>query len=195
MKQFWEGVFTKNPVFVLALGLVPAVAVTTTALSGLALGLITAIIMVVAAVIDWLLVSHVPDNAKLPVRVLVLILLVVGAYSLLLRENPGLVASLGIFLPLVAFNDLLLQPKDEEGSLAHILLGTCGSGLGFALALVILGIIREFLGMGSVFGQQIVTGRLAPLSLAGSVPGGLVIVGLLMAVVNVATKRGGELHD
>ena len=195
MKQLWEGLFTKNPVLVLALGLVPAVAVTTTAMNGLALGIIAAILLVAAAIVNWVLAPHVPENAKLAVRMLVLILLVVAVYSLLLGRNPGLVASLGIFLPLLAVDELLLQAGGERRGFGEELLRACGQGLGFALVLVVLGVVREFLGMGSIFGRRIVTGSLAPLSLAGSVPGGMVILGLLMALVNLVTKRGGELHD
>ena len=116
MKQLWEGVFAKNPVLVLALGLVPAVAITTTAMNGLVLGIVAALVLTAAAIINWVLIPHVPANAKLPVRVLVLILLVVAAYSLLLSQNPGFVASLGIFLPLIAFDDLLLRAGDEDSS-------------------------------------------------------------------------------
>jgi electron transport complex protein RnfE len=195
MKQLWEGVFAKNPVLVLALGLVPAVAITTTAMNGLVLGIVAALVLTAAAIINWVLIPHVPANAKLPVRVLVLILLVVAAYSLLLSQNPGFVASLGIFLPLIAFDDLLLRAGDEDSSFSGAVLKACGQGLGFTLVLLVLGIIREFLALGSIFGRQIVSGALAPLSLAGSVPGGMVILGLLLALVNLVTKRGGELHD
>ncbi|HPT82590.1 MAG TPA: Rnf-Nqr domain containing protein [Limnochordia bacterium] len=195
MKAFWEGLWTKNPVLVLALGLVPAVAATTTAANGLALGLITAVILVIAAFINWLLVPHVPDNARTAVKLLVLIVLVVAAYSVLLGQNPAMVSSLGIFLPLIAFSDLLLHQGEGTDGLTQVVLGACGRGLGFTAVLLVLGIIREFLGSGSIFGQQIVEGALPPLALAASVPGGMVVLGLLMAFVNLVSKRGGELHD
>ncbi|HHW73524.1 MAG TPA: hypothetical protein GX393_09900 [Firmicutes bacterium] len=195
MKQFGDGLFAKNPVLVLALGLVPAVAVTTTAMNGLALGILAAVVMLVAAAVNWALIPYVPENAKLAVRVLVLIVLVTFAYGVLVQRNPGLAAGLGIFLPLLAFDELLLRAGDGEKSLPAALLGACGQGLGFALVLVLLGVVREFLGMGTVFGKQIVSGALAPFSLAGTVPGGMVILGLLLAFVNLVSKRGGELHD
>lgn len=195
MKQFGDGLFAKNPVLVLALGLVPAVAVTTTAMNGLALGILAAVVMLVAAAVNWALIPYVPENAKLAVRVLVLIVLVTFAYGVLVQRNPVLAAGLGIFLPLLAFDELLLRAGDGEKSLPAALLGACGQGLGFALVLVLLGVVREFLGMGTVFGKQIVSGALAPFSLAGTVPGGMVILGLLLAFVNLVSKRGGELHD
>lgn len=195
MKYVWEGLFKKNPVLVLALGLVPAVAVTTTAANGLTLGLITAIIWLVATALDQVVVPLVPANAKLAVRVLVLIVLVVIAYGVLLGQNPGIVASLGIFLPLLVVNDFMLQAQQQEGNFQEAMLNALGQGLGFALALLVIGVVREFLGQGSIFGTQILTGSLAPMALANSVPGGMIIVGLLMALVNKVTKQGGELHD
>lgn len=95
MKQFGDGLFAKNPVLVLALGLVPAVAVTTTAMNGLALGILAAVVMLVAAAVNWALIPYVPENAKLAVRVLVLIVLVTFAYGVLVQRNPGLAAGLG----------------------------------------------------------------------------------------------------
>ena len=195
MKPLWDGLFRKNPVLVLALGLVPAVAVTTTAMNGLALGLLTVAIWLAATIVSKAAAPYVPATARTAVRLLILIVLVVCVYAVLLRRNPSLVASLGIFLPLIAVNDLLLRAGREEQGMKEALLNTLGQGLGFALALLVLGMIREFLGYGSLFGKQILSGRLAPLSLASTVPGGMIILGLVMAVVNLVSKQGGELHE
>lgn len=194
MKHLWEGLFTKNPVLVLALGLVPAVAITNTAANGLSLSLITLVIWLLATVINHVLAPFVPQNATLAVRVLVLTVLVAVVYGLMLGWYPSVVASLGIFLPLIAVSDLLLQQETEK-SLGKAIAHTIGQGLGFTLVLFIIGIVREFLGQGSILGNQVLTGQLAPMSLANSVPGGLIIVGLLLALFNKITKQGGELHD
>lgn len=195
MKHLWEGLYTKNPVLVLALGLVPAVAITTTAANGLTLGLITIVIWLVATMFNHVLEPFVPQNARLAGRVLLLTVLVAVAYGLMLGWYPSVVASLGIFLPLIAVSDLLLQPQEIEEDLSKAIMHTLGQSLGFTLVLVIVGIVREFLGQGAIFGNQVLTGQLAPMSLANSVPGGLIIVGLLLAFFNKVTKQGGELHD
>ncbi|HBG01487.1 MAG TPA: hypothetical protein DDW87_07940 [Firmicutes bacterium] len=195
MKTFWESLVTKNPVLVLALGLVPAVAIATTVANGLALGLITAAVLLVASMINCVLVSVMPGNSGRILERLVMVALVVAVYSVLLNTDPALIARLGIFLPLVAANTLLLQDPLGKRPFGTVLLETLGKGLGFTLALVVIGVIREFLGQGAVFGRQVVTGALPPMSLASGVPGGLIIVGLLMALVNKISKRGGELHD
>lgn len=195
MKTILEGLFKKNPVFILALGIVPAVAITSTALNGWVLGLVTATVFLVATFLNQLLTSLLPEGAGSVLQGVVLIVLVVLAYSMLLALNPAWVGSLGVFLPLIAANSMVLTTSAKEQSLSQALLSSVGQGLGFTLALVGVGVIREFLGFGTVFGKELLAGSLPPLSLASSVPGGLIIVGLLMALLNKVTKQGGELHE
>ena len=195
MKSLWEGLFKRNPVFVLLLGLVPAVAVTSTAYNGWVLGLVTATVLVVSSMLNYLLTPMVPQNARVVLRMAILIVLVVFSHSVLLTRNPQIVAQLGIFLPLIVANSLVLQTCEQEKSLGTVTLRALGQGLGFLLALVLIGVIREFLGFGTILGTQVVRGSLPPLALASSVPGGLIILGLLLALVNKFTGQGGELHD
>lgn len=195
METLWEGLFKKNPVFVLLLGLVPAVAVTSTAYNGWVLGLITAIVLVLSTMLNYLLQPLVPQNARIVLRMAILIVLLVVSYGLLSSWNPQIVAQLGIFLPLLVVDSLVLQTFDQERSFGATALYSLGQGLGFLIALVLIGVIREFLGFGTIFGAEIVQGSLPPMALASSVPGGLIILGLLLALVNKFTGQGGELHD
>lgn len=195
MKTLWEGIFKKNPVFVLLLGLVPAVAVTSTAQNGWTLGLITAIVLVLSSIINFLLLPVVPQNVRAVLQMAILIVLVVISHSLLLELNPQVVAQLGIFLPLIAVSSLSFQAGDQSKSFGTTVVNALGQGLGFLLALVVIGVIREFLGFGTIFGAQVVASSLPPMSLASSVPGGLIIIGLLLALANKLTGQGGELHD
>ena len=195
MKTLWEGIFKKNPVFVLLLGLVPAVAVTSTAQNGWALGLITAIVLVLSSIINFLLLPVVPQNVRAVLQMAILIVLVVISHSLLVELNPQVVAQLGIFLPLIAVSSLSFQTGDQSKSFGTTVVKALGQGLGFLLALVVIGVVREFLGFGTIFGAQVVASSLPPMSLASSVPGGLIIIGLLLALANKLTGQGGELHD
>ncbi|HKM43089.1 MAG TPA: Rnf-Nqr domain containing protein [Limnochordia bacterium] len=195
MKIFWEGVFRKNPVLVLAMGLVPAVAITTTALNGLILGLSIAFVLLVSSIINYVLIPLTPSSARLSLRVLVLIILVVALYGFILHTRPGLVAGLGIFFPFMVADAFRLLNTEKQPTLGEIVLEALGQGLGFIWALTFVGIVREFLGFGAIFGQEIVTTVLRPLSLASGVPGGLIIVGLLLALTNAITKQGGERND
>jgi electron transport complex protein RnfE len=195
MKIFWEGVFRKNPVLVLAIGLVPAVAITTTALNGFILGISIAFVLLVSSIANVFLVPLIPANVRLALRALVLITLVVALYGFILHTRPGLVAGLGIFFPFMVADAFRLQKSDQQPAFIEIVLEALGQGLGFIWSLTLIGVVREFLGFGAVFGQEIVTTVLRPLSLASGVPGGLIIVGLLLALTNAITKQGGELHD
>lgn len=195
MKILWDNLFRKNPVFVLMLGLVPAVAATTTAFNGWALGLITACIFVLATALEYFLTPLLPENSREIFKAAVLIALTVLAYAWLLQQKPQIVAELGIFLPLLAFNGMLWQSAKEKGSFGQALLDSATQGLGFILALVLIGMIREFAAFGTVFGLQAVKASLPPLAVAGGVPGGLIVVGLLMALAANFTERGGKSHD
>ncbi|MDI9485486.1 MAG: Rnf-Nqr domain containing protein [Bacillota bacterium] len=195
MSILLDGLFKKNPVLVLAMGLVPAVAITTTALNGFVLGISIAAVLLAASVITYVLEPHLPTSARLPMRVLVIIVLVVALYGLILHTRPGLVAGLGIFFPFMAADAFRLQHPEDERTFRQVVLEAVGQGLGFIWALLLIGLIREFLGFGSIFGREIVTGVLRPFSLANRVPGGLIIVGLLLALTRLLTKQGGELHD
>lgn len=195
MKTLWEGIFKQNPVFVLLLGLVPAVAIASTAQNGWVLGLVTVIVLVLGTIINFFLRPLVPQNIRPVLQMAVSIVLVVLSHSLLVRVNPQIVAQLGIFLPLIVANSLLFTVQEEQEDLATTILETLGQGLGFLVALVLIGVVREFLGQGAIFGTQILRGSLPPLALANSVPGGLIVVGLLMALVNKLTGQGGEFHD
>jgi len=195
MKTIVDGLFRQNPVFKLALGLVPAVAVTTTAYNGLVLGVTTTIVLVIAVAVSAMLAERVPQTARPAINLAVLALLTMCAYQALLRLDPQVVANLGIFLPLIVVNGIALQTLDKKVELRQAVTDAFGSGLGFAAALVVVGIIRELLAFGTIFGATVVESRLPIFALAATVPGGMVILGLLLALYNAVTGQGGELSE
>ncbi|HHY09441.1 MAG TPA: hypothetical protein GX528_02615 [Firmicutes bacterium] len=195
MKKLWENIFCKNPVFVLFLGLVPAVAVASTAAQGFMIGLVTAVILVAAGLLDSLFALVLAENIRPIGRIAVLIVLTVATHSLLLQIEPGLVAELGIFLPLLVVNSLVIYSLGQDLPPGAAILDAVGKSLGFIGALIVIGLVREFLGAGTLFGVTVLKTVLPPLSLANSVPGGLIIVGFLLALANKLTGRGGEQHD
>ncbi|NLM38890.1 MAG: hypothetical protein GX205_02455 [Firmicutes bacterium] len=195
MSKLIDGVFRQNPVFRLALGLAPAIAITTTAMNGLVLGLTTAIILVVAALISAMLTDAVPKTARPVVHLGVVAVLTLGAHRILLGIDPQIVADLGIFLPLIVVNGFVLHSLERTNAPVEAVLDVVGKGLGFVGALVLVGAIREFLAYGSIFGAALLDTRLPLFALAASVPGGMVILGLLLALYNVVTGQGGELND
>lgn len=195
MKIFWEGLFKKNPVLVLAMGLVPAVAITTTALNGFILGISITFVLLASSIINFVVIPLLPSSSRLAMRALILIVLVVALYGVILHTRPGLVAGLGIFFPFMVADAFRLQNSEDQPTFGQVVLEALGQGLGFIWALVLIGVIRELLGFGSIFGKEIISAVLRPMSLAKGVPGGLIIVGLLLALTNAVNKEGGELHD
>ena len=195
MKTIVDGIFKQNPVFQLALGLAPAVAVATTAYNGLVLGVTTALVLVIAAVISALLVQVVPKTARSVLHLSLLAILTMGAYQVLLQVDPQVVANLGIFLPLIVVNGFVLHSLERSATVSEAAADAVGKGVGFAIALVVLGVIREFLAAGTFFGAVVLESQLPLFALAASVPGGMVILGLLLALYNAVTGQGGELSD
>ena len=195
MKAIYEGLFSKNPVFKFLLGLVPAVAITYSAYNGLLLGALTGIVLVGAVIISSLLKSVVPQGARPVLHVGILTILTVIVHSVLLQQNPQAAAELGIFLPLIVVNSLVLYTIEQDHSAKEAILKAVGNSLGFILALVVIGVVREFLSFGTIFGTRLLESTLPPLALAGTVPGGMIVVGLILALFNKITGQGGELHD
>lgn len=195
MKAIYEGLFSKNPVFKFLLGLVPAVAITYSAYNGLLLGALTGIVLVGAVIISSLLKSVVPQGARPVLHVGILTILTVIVHSVLLQQNPQAAAELGIFLPLIVVNSLVLYTIEQDHSAKDAILKAVGNSLGFILALVVIGVVREFLSFGTIFGTRLLESTLPPLALAGTVPGGMIVVGLILALFNKITGQGGELHD
>lgn len=195
MKTLVDGIFKQNPIFRLALGLAPAVAATTLAYNGLVLGLTTAIILVIAAIASALLAKVTPQTARPVLHLGILALLTMGAQQVLLRLDPQVVADLGIFLPLIVVNGFVLHSLEKGFHLEEAVVDAVGKGIGFTAALVVIGVIREILAYGTIFGAVVLESQLPLFALAASVPGGMVILGLLVALYNAVTGQGGELGD
>ena len=164
MKIFWEGLFKKNPVLVLAMGLVPAVAITTTALNGLILGISITFVLLASSIINFVVIPLLPSSSRLAMRALILIVLVVALYGVILHTRPGLVAGLGIFFPFMVADAFRLQNSEDQPTFGQVVLEALGQGLGFIWALVLIGVIRELLGFGSIFGKEIISAVLRPMS-------------------------------
>ncbi len=194
-KTFIEGVYHKNPVFRLMLGLVPAVGATTVAWNSLYLGLMTGAILLVAAVVVTIVRPFVPKAVHTILQIAVLTVLVTAVHRWAVGVNPEMVIQLGIYIPLIVVNGVILQRLSLVQSLPEAVVGALGQGIGFTAALVIIGIIREFLAYGRVFDVVLLEAQYSPFALANTIPGSLLIVGLLMALVNALMGKGGEIHE
>ncbi len=195
IKTLVNGIFAANPVLRLAIGLVPALGITHLAINGVYIGVLTTIVLLAVVLVkiatNWFLSQDVQlfvDCASLAVFTTVL-------YRLMGMHQPDILVQLGIYFPLIALNGFILQRLFSDQKPLTRIVDALGMGIGYTLALTVIGIIREFVGLGQIFGISILHGSLAPFSLAATVPGGFIIIGLLIALLNALTGKEVKLHE
>ena len=158
---FTKGFFKENPTFVLLLGMCPTLATTTSAINGLSMGLATLFVLVLSNIAISAIAPVVPDKVHIPVYIVVIATFVTILQFAMQAYTPAMYTTLGLFIPLIVVNCIVLGRAEAFASKNGILdsaLDGFGIGLGFTLSLTILGIVREILGSGSVFGYRFITG-------------------------------------
>jgi electron transport complex protein RnfE len=190
-KVFLNGFITENPILVSLLGMCATLGTSSSAETGMGMGLATTFVLVCSNIVISLLKSVIPDGVRIPAFIVVIaafttiVQMVVQAYA------PALYSALGIFLPLIVVNCIVLGRAESFASkhgVADSLVDGLGSGLGFTLVLVILGAIREILGSGKIFGQEIFAADYGTLVFVLA-PGGFIVLGYMIAVNNVLVDR------
>lgn len=187
---FYNGIIPGNPVFVLLLGMCATLGTTSSALNGLMMGLATAAVLVCSNVVISCIKNLVPDKVRIPAYIVIIATFVTALQLAVNAWMPALNASLGIFIPLIVVNCILLGRAEafagKNGVFASLLDGL-GCGIGFIFALTLLGATREFLGTGAVFGFQIYPEDYGML-LFVLAPGAFIALGYLIAIVNKIRK-------
>lgn len=186
-----NGVVTENPIFVLLLGMCPTLATTSSAANGLAMGLATTFVLICANSVVSLIKHLIPDMVRIPCYIVVIAGFVTIVQMLMQAFLPDLYGSLGLFIPLIVVNCIVLGRAEAvaaKNGIVHSLLDGVGIGLGFTLALTLLGIIRELLGSGRVFGLSIFAEEYAAL-LFILAPGAFIALGYLIAIANSLKKK------
>ena len=197
IKIIRNGLIEKNPTFVQVIGMCPVLAVTTSAVNGLGMGLSTTVTLTCSNLAISLLRTFIPDTARIPIFVVVISTFVTIVQFLLQAYLPSLNAALGIFIPLIVVNCIILARAEafasKNGPLASALDGL-GMGLGFTAALIVIGCIREFLGTGGVFGVDIMPAGFPHTIIMILPPGAFITLGFLMAAFNKlrGAVKGGE---
>ena len=186
-----NGIIKENPVLVLILGTCPTLAVTTLAVNGVGMGLAATFVLVCSNIVISLLKNVIPDKVRIPCYIVIIAGFVTILSSLMEAFLPDLYASLGLFLQLIVVNCIILGRAEmfasKHGVLASALDGI-GMGLGFTLALLIMGSIRQILGAGTWFGIPLTVNLFSPISIFILAPGGFLVYGLVIAAVNKLTK-------
>ncbi len=189
-KIFYNGIVPGNPVFVLLLGMCATLGTTSSAMNGLMMGVATAAVLVCSNLVISLIKNLVPDKVRIPAFIVVIATFVTVLQLVVNAWMPALNASLGIFIPLIVVNCILLGRAEafasKNGVIASLIDGL-GTGIGFTFALVLLGASREFLGTGRLFGAMIYPEDYGML-LFVLAPGAFIALGYLIAIVNKIRK-------
>lgn len=195
-ERLYNGLVKENPTFVMMLGMCPTLAVTTSAINGIGMGLSTTVVLIFSNLLISMLRKIIPDSVRMPAFIVVVATLVTVVQFLLEGFVPSLYASLGVYIPLIVVNCIILGRAEsfagKNGVVASIVDGI-GMGLGFTIALICMGSIREIIGAGTWFGIQIIPTSIDPMLIFILAPGGFFVFGMLMAVANkLAVKKGKE---
>ena len=188
--KFSRGFFRENAVFVLLLGLCPTLGVTTSAFNGLGMGLATTFVLLMSNIVVSIIKRFIPDKVRIPSYIVIIASFVTIVELVMQAYVPDLFAALGLFIPLIVVNCLVLGRAEAFASKNNLITAAIdglGMGLGFTMALVMLGAIREILGSGSFFGFKFIQGDgMIVLVLA---PGAFLALGYLIVIINKINKK------
>ena len=193
MKRFnilLKGIIRENPTFVLILGMCPTLGTTTSAINGAGMGIATMFVLIMSNIVISLIKNLIPDKVRIPAFIVVIASFVTVIQLLMEAYVPSLYETLGVFIPLIVVNCMILGRAEAFASKHNVLdsaLDGLGIGLGFTLSLTVIGAVREILGSGSVFGYKFIEGDgMIAFVLA---PGAFLVLGYLMVLFNKATAR------
>ncbi|MCR5143780.1 MAG: electron transport complex subunit E [Lachnospiraceae bacterium] len=200
IERLTNGIIKENPTFVLMLGMCPTLAVTTSAMNGLGMGLSTTVVLLVSNMVISMLRKIIPDRVRVPAFIVVVASIVTMVQFLLQGFVPALYASLGIYIPLIVVNCIILGRAESYASKNPVvpsIFDGIGMGLGFTLGLTLIGIVREILGAGQIFGKQILpladeaAGKAGytPITIFVLAPGAFFVLAVLVAVMNVVRAK------
>ncbi|MCD8203172.1 MAG: electron transport complex subunit E [Prevotella sp.] len=185
-----NGIIKENPTFVLLLGMCPTLATTTSAINGMSMGLATMFVLICSNIVISLIKNLTPDKVRIPVFIVVIASFVTILQMLMQAFVPAIYSTLGLFIPLIVVNCIILG-RAEAFACGHgpieSLFDGLGMGLGFTIALTILGAVREILGAGSVFGLALLP-ETCNMLLFVLPPGAFITLGYLIAIVNRIKK-------
>ena len=190
LQLFSMGIFIDNPIFVLRLGLCPTLATTTSAINGMSMGLATLFVLVLSNMAISAIAPRVPDKVHIPVYIVVIATFVTVLQFVMQAWTPVIYKTLGLFIPLIVVNCIVLGRAEafaNQNGIIDSALDGLGQGMGFTFSLTVLGLVREVLGSGSVFGLKFISGDgILAFVMA---PGAFLCLGYLMVLFNKFLKK------
>jgi electron transport complex protein RnfE len=185
LQNFTKGFFKENPILVLVLGTCPTLATTSSALNGMGMGLATTFVLIGSNVVISLLANVIPDKVRIPAFIVVIASFVTVVDLIMQAYVPTLYEKLGIFIPLIVVNCIVLGRAEAfacKNTVFSSMIDGVGMGLGFTMALGILGTLREIVGSGSIFGYKFIQGEGILIFILA--PGAFIALGYLIAIIN-----------
>ena len=195
---FINGLLQENPTFRLVLGTCPTMAVTTNATNGIGMGLAATFVLIGSNVVISLLRNFIPDKIRIPAFIVVICTFVTVVQMVMQAFVPALYESLGLFIPLIVVNCIILARAEAFASKNSVLRSAVdgvGMGIGFTLAITLIGSIREIIGNGTIFGRSVFGANYQPMLLLVLPAGGFIVFGLLIGLVNLVTDRLGSKKE
>ncbi|PJC48801.1 MAG: electron transport complex subunit RsxE [Candidatus Omnitrophica bacterium CG_4_9_14_0_2_um_filter_42_8] len=191
IKEFFKGIGSENPIFRLVLGLCPALAVSTSVINGLGMGIAATFVLLGSNIIISLIRKSIPDQIRIPCFIVIIATFVTIVELMMKAYAPELSRSLGIFVPLIVVNCMVLGRAEAFASKKGVfvsILDALGMGAGFTLGLLLISAIRELLGNGTLFGFLILKG-FEPVLYLVLAPGALLVIGLLIGGINFLSAK------
>ncbi len=198
VERLYNGIIKENPTFILMLGMCPTLAVTTSAMNGLGMGLSTTVVLIMSNLIISLLRNIIPDRVRVPAFIVIVASFVTMVQFLVQGFIPSLYDSLGIYIPLIVVNCIILGRAESYASKNPVvpsIFDGIGMGLGFTIGLTLIGIVREVLGAGQIFGAQVLplaedgSFGYTPITIFILAPGAFFVLAALVAGMNVIRER------
>ena len=193
LERLKNGIITENPTFVLTLGMCPTLAVTTSAVNGLGMGLTTMAVLALSNMFISMLRKVIPDKVRIPAFIVIIASFVTVVELLLKAFIPSLYDALGLYIPLIVVNCIILGRAEAYASKNKVipsLFDGIGMGLGFTLALTIIGAVRELLGAVQLFNMQVMPDSYVPCSIFVLAPGAFFVLAVLTAIQNKIRING-----
>lgn len=196
IERLYNGIIKENPTFVLMLGMCPTLAVTSSAINGLGMGLSTTVVLVCSNLIISLFRKVIPNGVRIPAFIVIVASLVTVVQLLMQAYLPGLSSALGVYIPLIVVNCIILGRAEsyasKNGPVLSIFDGL-GMGLGFTFGLTVIGLIREILGAGTMFDAPVLLNiGFKPITIFIMAPGAFLVLGFLVAGMNIVRKKMDE---
>lgn len=186
-ERILNGIIKENPTFILVLGMCPTLAVTTSVKNAVGMGLSTMAVLILSNLLISCLRNIIPDKVRIPGYIVVIASLVTVVELVLKAFIPSLYSALGLYIPLIVVNCIILGRAEAYASKATPLLAAAdglGMGLGFTIALSLIGLLRELIGAGTILGFHVMPSSYVPVGIFVSAPGAFIVLGTLIAILN-----------